>query len=211
MPDKLVLADGTEREVPTQEELKALQEKAATATKAEEERLQAVKLAEDLKTQVNPNWQVAREKMAKQKQALEAKGVKVDDDGNIIDPQTTPLNLDEIKRTQVEVTNEAMLNNTKDVLISDYDDDTQKVIDVYYKKLTAGEQVSLKNVKKFVEQAIQIAVPQQRRIVPSSNGRPPITTANDASAITEQAVQISSQFSGITKEDLEKGGTVKLV
>jgi hypothetical protein len=209
--EKIILADGTEREVPTQEEFKALQEKATTATKAEEERLAAVKLAEDLKTQVNPNWQVAREKMAKQKQALEAKGVKVDDDGNIVDPQATGINMDEIKKAQVEVTTQAMLDNTKDVLISDYDDDTQKVIDVYFKKLTNGEQVTTKNIKKFVEQAIQVAVPQNKRVSPQGYGRPPITTANESQTITEQAVQIGSQFSGITKEELEKGGTVNLV
>lgn len=63
MPETIVLADGTEREIPTSDELAALQEKAGKADSLSTELETAKTEMEKLKEEGDPNWKAMRERI----------------------------------------------------------------------------------------------------------------------------------------------------
>mgnify|MGYP001609559208 CR=1 FL=1 len=114
----------------------------------------------ELESQANPNWQKARKSIESMRAALESKGVKVDEEGNVI---TNPNNIDVEKIRQEALqagrseATKTLIENRLEEILNEYDKDSAAVIKHYYGKLTAGEVLSLQNIGQFVRQAVNAA------------------------------------------------------
>jgi len=151
----------------TQEQLDTLQAEREELAKFKDE--SAAKLAEyetkkaeweakerEFQEQVNPNWQRARKSMDAMRSALKEKGVEVDDDGNVRG-NPNGITIEQARQEAAQAARNEMLGGRLQELLGEYDAESAPVIKHYYDKLTAGEEVSLQNVRKFVQQAETVA------------------------------------------------------
>ena len=145
MPRKFTDEAGNEIEVPTQEELDALNEK---ATKAEE---LEVKIRE-LETEVNPNWKEARKKI----EGLESYAKKLEEralkGGVEIGDKKSLTEEDAQKIAEVKV-KEGILQDYRDELLLKYRDkeaDVRSYFDLFSKSAVI---VSKEDVKKYIQAA----------------------------------------------------------
>jgi len=141
----------------------------------EERELAWKKEKEDLEQQVNPNWREAREKM-KRLEALERKGKVIDDNGEIKEIETK-LSEEEIINKASAKFKQEMINETVEDSLSHYNEEQKKVVKHFFEKLTAGEQLSIKNVENYLKQAESLAIPNYNdrvnRVITSGIGRVP--------------------------------------
>lgn len=216
MPEKIVLEDGTEREIPTEEELKALNEKVATSEQSLTELQKELGLQEgasivdsikELKESANPNWPAAREKMKKLQQVAKDKGINVDDSGNIVENNTIrPEDLDaKIQQKSTEIS----FNNKKEEVLSKYKEEDKKVVEHYLNKLMTGEEPSISNLIKFQKEAERLAFPNEidpmKQVFNTTGGAP--RTGAPAGQPSAGAVEMGKLF-GHTEEKLKGAGDV---
>lgn len=175
MPEELVLEDGSVKSVPTEDELKSLQE--AVAKKAELE-LELSKQKEELekiqKDPVQANFKKTREIIDRLSSKIKELGHDVDAEGNVI-KKDSGIDKEAILSEAENRAKKVLVDNVVVDFLSKYDKDTQDVIRIKYQKLSAGENVTLENVRSFLDEAIRIAVPEKSRINPAyyTNGAPP--------------------------------------
>jgi len=152
------LADGTQKEVPSDEELQTLQQKAASVDKTLEE-LNALKSDPQAR-----NFAQLRAKAERLEAAVKAQGKTVDAEGNVIDiPQT--VNRDEIL-AEAQKHAEA---SSRQVLIDDYKHrkfnslpaDNREVVQRYFDKLIQGEEPSYDVIDKVFDEAVRFTMPAQ--------------------------------------------------
>lgn len=172
MPEEITLADGTTREVPTEEELKNLQagHDANIAKRETVQEFNKVKESLDLKEgqsikdrlqemkdSVNPNFAGMRAKLKAVTEAAKEKGVKVDSEGNI---QTTPTSLtaDDVKKTAQEVLAENAKETFKQKALSNFNEKEAKDIEAVFDKLD--------KIGGDVNENMQLAIKQ---ILPDQN------------------------------------------
>ena len=136
----------------------------------------SVKTQEEF-SQKEDAWQKARKSIDSMRAALESKGVKVDDDGNVIG---NPLNVDveKIRQEAQQAARQELIGNRLDELLSQYDDSSKGVVKHLFNKITAGEVVSLTNVEKYVKAAHRAAEVEtgneiKRNVVNFSGGQGP--------------------------------------
>src|ERR1700741_5310853 len=164
---KATLEDGTQVDVPSQEELKALQDQAAAATtlqqKVDAERKEWEAEKARLEQEVNPNWKALRDKekdwIAKEadyKKQLETFGGKP--------PEATPLTREEVEKISDGKARQVAIETHRDALLSKYSEETRKVVKHYYDKLSAGEEMTLDKVNSIISAAENAAgvAPQGR-------------------------------------------------
>lgn len=108
----------------------------------------------DLEGQANPNWKEAREKMGRLESLLKGKGIEVDELGN---PKGSQVSLADVERKTAEVVTQKLLNARLEEILDDYDPASKEVIRHYYNKLSAGEEITLQNIRKFVNEAERAA------------------------------------------------------
>lgn len=106
----------------------------------------------DLESQVNPNWQKARARIAVMENALKEKGVELNEDGSV---KSNPQNVDveEIKNEARQAARGELLSDKLSEYLGEYDTESAKMVKHFYSKLTAGEEVNLQNIGKFVKLA----------------------------------------------------------
>ncbi len=158
MPETLTLEDGSTREVPTQEELKELQEaKTSNETKVGELQTELDSTREQLKEAENPNWKALRqdkEAFDRTRKNLAEQGIKVDDQGNILKEQEQGMTAEQVVETSRKVALEVSIENELARKLSSYDEDSKAVIRKQYDKLTAGENIDLSNLDNFINSAV---------------------------------------------------------
>lgn len=206
MPEKIILQDGTEREVPTAEELAALQQASTKVVELEtslktkdEEHANKVK---ELDEMINPNWKAAREKIERLEK-LEAQGKTLDGEGKVVD-KSPQINPDELVTKAVEAGKSAamtaLLDERKKTLLGKYDKDTKTVVEHYFNKLITGEQLNLDNMEKFMKEAEGLANPQAlpNNLPPAPNGAPPRFQSADGKSFAEsdQGKNIANEIWG---------------
>jgi hypothetical protein len=177
--EKIILADGTEREVPTAEELTNLNA-AAQAKQDLEAKVAALnKAKQDADNDpVQKNWNAMRATNESLKAALKAQGKEVREDGTIIDATQPQFNQDEIinKATTAATVaaQQVALDNYKRTLLSKYNEEDKKVIEHYYTKLSAGEQLDFDTVDKLINEAARLVSPNSKpNNQVSFGGQPP--------------------------------------
>lgn len=160
MPRKLLDEQGNEVEVPTAEEIKALEDKAASADT----------LTTELETlKGDRNFKILRgkaEKYDKIREKAEAEGKSVDEEGNIIE-QEAPMTKEEMKEiARQEATGAFIGNHLKGKLNSIADENHRKAVEIYYNKLAAGETIEdIAQIDKIFSEA------ERALTVEGSNGR----------------------------------------
>lgn len=188
--------DGNPQEVPSADEIAALQE---SQTKVEA----LLKEKEELEKNINPNFKLMRESQAKLVAALKAQGKDVDAEGNIIEKKE--VNRDEIIGETRKMIQEENFSSERDRLLATYSDEDKKTISVYLDKLMTGEEKNISNLHKFIGQTVDFIFPGQenknKRVAFSSNGSGPDLT-ND-NKISETTTQIGSAM-GHSAKDLEE-------
>lgn len=166
----LYTESGDEKEVLTDEEVEALKSP-ANALKDVMSELglevgdNVTEKLEDLKTRVkelkeaeSPDWRALRQK-ANSLEALvknlTAQGKEINPQGEIVEKKT--LNASEIEQSARLAARQELITEKIEDTLEGYSEDERKVIDHYYKKLSAGEEVDLKSVDKFLKEAIKLA------------------------------------------------------
>lgn len=110
----------------------------------------------ELKEGVNPHWGETRKQikmLEKTIEVLKSQGKTIDENGNIVDSKGQDI--EELKKAaREEARKELILDRIEDSL-DVYDEEEKKVINHYFKKLTAGEELTVKNVEEFIDKAIK--------------------------------------------------------
>lgn len=208
MPEKLILDDGSEREVPTAEELVDLQTKATRAESAE------AKLSE---IEGDKNWQKVRPTLdfaKKARKILEEKGIKVDDEGNVIESAPAPAasfsaeDIDKRARDAARSTTaEMFFSQEKDRAFATLDKDAKSVAEHLYTKLSQGETLTSEKHQEILSLSISAAKPARANSSFYVDGAPPRFESQGAPS--PAALDIANNF-GISEDDLKQGGEVKL-
>src|SRR3990167_7183399 len=146
----------------TEEQIQELQTKASKADELEKqlgdmvpktEVEKAVKAKEEeLASQIDPNWQKTRKKMEGMRTALESKGVKVDEEGNVVgNPNNIDIN--QVRQEAASAARNELNGGELEKILSEYDVESAKLVRHFYGKLTNGEAVNLQNIRGFINQA----------------------------------------------------------
>lgn len=217
MPQKILLEDGSEREIPTEDEYKTLTEEAAkykeTSTllgelqktvgvKEGENVIDVIKeLAEDPN---NRNWRATRETIKSLKMALKEKGVDMDDSGNII---TQPVGIKPEDVNKI-VQSELVKAKREEALSQFTTQERQQIEPLLDRTMALGgtmeENLELVTAKLFPGKVIS----DSRKIFGmTTGGRGPIQAPVNNGGVTEQATEIGNNL-GIPKTELEKGGRI---
>jgi hypothetical protein len=115
-------------------------------------------LIKDLKESENPNWKAAREKISnleKLNAELAKQGKMLNDAGQIVDK--TGLNAEEIIKQAKEGARMELIQEKMEDSLDGINEEEKKVVMHYYNKLSAGEEITLRNVDKFLTEAKKLA------------------------------------------------------
>lgn len=198
---KVILQDGSELEVYEEADVTAVK------TQAETEKAALQKTTSDLQAKIseleaddgNRNWAKIRQAKEKLASALKAQGKQVDDDGNVSEAPKV-LTGEEIELKASQAARREILGDYKKKALAKLDDETRKVVDHYYNKLTSGEEVTLDNVDKFISEATRLAVPENNnnRGVGSFAGKPPVLKPADGTGFssTDAGKKIAEEIFG---------------
>ena len=106
----------------------------------------------ELSESANPNWQKARARMTALEGALKDKGVELNEDGSV---KSNPQNVDveALKNEARQAARGELLSDRLSEHLGEYDTESAKMVKHFYQKLTAGEDVNLQNMGKFVKLA----------------------------------------------------------
>lgn len=159
-----------------------------------------------LEEEVNPNWKRTRERIRALEEAAKSKGVKLDAEGNPVDENK--INREEILKEAQQKAGEAMrqqmLDARLDELLEEHSADQAKVVKAMYAKLTAGEDVTMQNIRSFVVQAESAAgIGQSSRLgkVMSAGGNGPRQVDNKTPLSDEQAESLGNLMGIKVKTD----------
>lgn len=213
MPEKIILQDGTTREVPTQEEVKALEEK---ASKSEEHNKYFSQIKEDLgvtegeslteklkglKEDVGAtnidNVRKMRESLKEAKRVLKEKGIETDDEGKI---KETPTGITQ-EETQ-KIVQETLAKERKESALSKFSEEERKQIEPALEKtMSLGG-----NMEENLSFVVDRLYPNKKQdpIRASANfvGGQNIPRSNPNDGITDETLDIANDL-GISKDDLE--------
>lgn len=201
-----------EKVLEMEKELEELRPLKDTSAKLQEEFKQKeeswLKEKADLEQAANPNWQKARKTMEAMRSALDAKGVKVDEDGNVL---SNPNNVDiaEIEKKAREAARDEILGGKLEEILSEYDTDSAKLVKHFYNKLVVGEDVNLQNIDNFVRQAHLAAegstgnaIKKTTKAVQFSGGQGP--RQPEEGALDEKTKEGLGQLMGLTFSSKKK-------
>lgn len=141
-------------------ELRPLKDSSAAAQadfKAKEDAWKTEKA--ELEQAANPNWRKAREQIAALQAAAKEKGVELDTEGSPVPKGTVDAEAitRQAREEATSATKQEFLNNRLDELLEDFSDDDAKVVRNLYGKVTAGETITMQNIRGFVTQAVNAA------------------------------------------------------
>ncbi len=170
MPQTLYTEQGEEKEVLTDEEVEALKGSSSAVIEIMKEvglevgenaleKLEELKeKVKELKEAENPNWKSLREKsksMEKFIATLKAEGKTVNDEGKIVEEKA--LDIESVKREAITAARQELIEEKLEATLGEIKKEDREVVMHYYNKLTAGEDVNLKNVSKFLNEALELS------------------------------------------------------
>lgn len=181
-PRKLFNEDGDEIEVPTEEELTELQgkaEKSATEALAElnsklgvPEGTTTEDFVKNLQEEGNPNWKAARQQIDTLKGVIKDQGLEVDTEGKVIKDDS--ISQEELETKIKATAKQEFLEQYKDSKLSKITDpEDKKVVQHYFDKLSAGEDLDHGKVDSIMASAMQLAKPGDSNAVELITGAPP--------------------------------------
>ena len=214
MPQKATLEDGTEIEVPTEEEKKTAEDAAAKKEKDNSDELEKLQtLNKELEEGTDVNWPEVRKKIKDGEslaKALKESGYTVGEDGKIVDdPSKNVPTPEESKKTTEEIVDSRLVKSHVDTKLSGYDEDTKKVIQSQYDLLSAGQELDIAKADAILNNAIKIGAPDAPPPDPTrsggNHGGPPVLHKD--SEVTETTKEMGASL-GIKTDDYNKSGDV---
>lgn len=169
MPETITLADGTEREVPTAEEVAALQTKAQSAESIQAELAKKEEELKVLSEGVSPNWREIRQKLddaEKLKKTLQDSGKALNPDGQIVD-QPKSVTTDDIAAIASRVTQKTLVQEHVNSKLKNLDQSTRAQVESFYNALTNGKELTSETANNFLEASLRAAGVEQPK-APSS-------------------------------------------
>jgi len=210
MPEKITKDDGTEIEVLTSEEQTALQEKATLADtlQATVDTLTAEKTKLEEANPEVKNWKKLREVNDNLKAAMTAQGKIVSEDGVVSEAPKT-LTAEEVAAQATSAANNVLLTDRRRQAFAELTEEEKPVAELYYKKLTTGEEVTSENVEKLIADAKRMAVPPVDKVGTSIAGAPPILKDPNKQSFdeTEKGQDIANEIFGdnsFAKKEVKK-------
>ena len=202
MAKTLYNEEGDAFEVPDDEEIASLREQVEAKAALEAE-------LTELKEQSNPNWQEARKKIKALETInanLQKEGKSVNDEGVIVESNAQMTREQIIKEAEQAAVN-ALLDQRKAQLFSQYDENQRPIVESYFNKLSTGEQLNLNNIENFAKQAEILSFPNQKQ----SQGR---TYNNSFGASVppapkkemDESIKEIGKAMGLTEDDMKKYG-----
>jgi len=214
--------DGKELEMPSQDELKGLQEKAEKAGKADEleglvksvrdtlglgETEDVIDALKVMNEAANPQWKAARQKIDRLQTFIKSnfKGAAVDEDGNPVIEEK--IDIHTVEERARGAARQEIYGQEINKHLQKYPKEEREVVKKYFDKLIAGEEVNSETIPQFIEQAESAAFPKKPglRGVTLSGKEPQleIKEGQDFSD-TEQGKQIANEMFG--EESFAKKG-----
>jgi len=197
------MEDGTEREVPTADELAALTAKATEldTVKAEYEKTKA-----ELAQAENPNWKALRTQAEQMRAKLAEKGVQFDGSGNPLpEGQVAQVKPEEIFNTARDAAKGVLIEDTFNKSIAKLDKDSQSLVKRHYDKLTSGETIDSGNIDFFIKAAMGAAGVTTAPVRSSGNmygGEPGVPS--EAQATKQRGLEIAKELGYKIKTDISK-------
>ena len=222
MPEKIILEDGTEREVPTEEEIKNLQN---ADEKNKERKEQETKLREELgigededlwprvqelKESESPNWKAVRDGGKKKEKEIADLKDKLKESG-VETGENKSLSQEDLDKRISEKISDTTLKNKREELLLGYNDVKEKeLMEHYIDKMMTGEEQTIANLIKAKEEAERLAFPERKQNLVNKVMNAPGSGSFSLSKndkVSDDAKIIGKSI-GNTSEDLEKGGDV---
>jgi len=218
MPRQLYDEDSNPIEVPTDEELKANEQKAKEeSVKEYEENLKKeLKIEGDKKIQdhlkeleegTNPNWKEVRQTLKRQEQViaqLKNEGKTIDKDGNIVKADEN-LSKDELNKQIEDGVKRTAYKMEKEKMLTSFNGEEQKVVQSYLDRLMVGQEETILNLTKSLEDAIKLSFPDRSisstRRAMNAGGRPPMLDVNKN--LSSEQKDLGSKL-GLSEEDIKK-------
>jgi hypothetical protein len=192
MGRKLYDEDGNEFDVPTEEELKDLQTKAASAGKLDEFNTQTAEIrkaldlkddddiisaVKNIKESANPNWPKARHTIETLTAFIKAsnKDAEIDADGNI-KTKAKELTQEDIEAITEKKIAESLAKNTLATRLGAYPEGKREVVKSYFDKLSSGQELNAENIDKYIKEAEVLSFPTVRATqAPLEGGEPKLS------------------------------------
>lgn len=208
---------GNEVEALTKEEAEALKPNQELVTNLLQEL--GVEKGEDLKEKIkelkegqDPNWKAARGQIKTLENViatLKSQGKTVDESGKIVDSNEKGLSAEEIRNEAAKSARQELINEKIEDTLSAFGEEQQKVIKHYFSKLSAGEELTLKSVDKFLTDAVKASgitegedkVKNSLNRIGSSSSNPSNNNKNFADTDSGKAVLELMGIKEIKKED----------
>ncbi len=214
MPEKITLQDGSEREVPTDEELKNLQagHDANASKKPIVEEYTKMKEALDLKEgqtvddrlkemkeSESPNWKAMRESNNSLKAKLIELGQTVDDEGKVTE-KVEGLTQEDVQTT----VDNSLLSQKKEALLQNYTAEQRKTIEPVLDKFmsvggTLEENFNLAVSRSFPDEKIDTV----KQVFHNSEGNAPIRKDNNDTSMSDDVKDLGKKM-GLTDDELNK-------
>jgi len=213
MPRTLTDSEGNEVEVPTEDEMKNLQDKAkgnedlSKKLKEQEEALESYKGDKALQ-----NFKKLRESNDKLKAELKKSGKTINEEtGEIEEEKKEGLSKEEVESTTKKVVSDTIYEAELEKVLSSYDKDTKEAMKTYVEKLSGDQDKTIDNLYKVVEDAKKIVAPS----APAENsiqkgwnkpGSYKPYQHKDENKPSEDTKKMGSENFGHSDEDFEKYG-----
>jgi len=143
--------NGNVVELPDGTDITKLQADAARAAELAAKESQWEKDRKDLEEAANPNFKRMRESQSRMRQALEAKGFKTDEDGNILD--SAPIKQEDIRSVASEEARKIQMETVIEGHLQGIDTNIAAAIRDRFNRLSSGEKLTVETVNKFMQEA----------------------------------------------------------
>lgn len=213
MPRTVKDAEGNDIEVPTQEEIDALNAKASSADTLAQEK---ANLEKQLQEEANPDFRSMRQG-AKKREKLEAEakklGYEVMEDGSLVKPNDKPINSDDVASTSEKAARKVLVEDFVENEISGIPENhRQEVQDLYETMIKDKGALSKAEAAKYLNYAKNavdpnMAVSRSRQSMSAPVGGEPIFDSGANGGVSEGAKDMARSF-GLDAKKLEKGDDV---
>jgi hypothetical protein len=216
MPEKIILEDGTEREVLTDDEVKNFKaghdanaekrpiveqfNKAVESLELKEGQTMEQRLVE-LKDAENPNWKKMRDTMKVLKDVAKEKNIDIDDDGNIVEKKEG-LTAEDAAKIAEDTVLKARKNQQKTEALSKFSKDDAVTVSEVFDKLDSVGGSFESNMQLAIEKTLpgQSYDPLKQAINSPGGSQPNIPKGGD---LSPELKDFGSKF-GLTEDDYKK-------
>ena len=110
--------------------------------------------------------------IANLKKSIKAQGLEVDDEGNITKDEK--IDPEKIKEDAIKAARKDAFDQYKNSKLAQVkDEESRKVVEYYFDKLSAGEELDHAKIDTFIEKAIGLANTDEGNSIEITNGAPP--------------------------------------